>query len=303
MRHSTIALLALFLPVLAVADPLPIEQAAPGIYVHHGVHRDIDTQYGGDICNIGFIVGDQGVAVIDSGGSPKIGRQLREAIRLVTQLPILYVINTHVHPDHIFGNAAFKQDHPIFVGHERLAAAMLQRQDSYLHHQNDWVGIDATGSELIPPTLAVKDRQTLDLGGRMLQLRAYPTAHTNNDLTVLDSNTGTLWTGDLLFVDRTPSIDGDIKGWLNVIASLRLIDAKRAIPGHGLVPEDWKAALDKEQRYLSNLLDQVRAAIAQGHTMEQTMDAANPDERSQWLLFDIINRRNINTIFPSLEWE
>ena len=137
----------------------------------------------------------------------------------------------------------------------------------------------------------------------MLQLRAYPTAHTNNDLTVLDSNTGTLWTGDLLFVDRTPSIDGDIKGWLNVIASLRLIDAKRAIPGHGLVPEDWKAALDKEQRYLSNLLDQVRAAIAQGHTMEQTMDAANPDERSQWLLFDIINRRNINTIFPSLEWE
>ncbi|MEO8333109.1 MAG: MBL fold metallo-hydrolase, partial [Gallionella sp.] len=112
------------LPAVAYADPLSVVQVAPGIYVHHGVHRDINIDYGGDICNIGFIVGSKGVAVIDTGGSPKIGAQLRAAIRKVTDLPILYVINTHVHPDHVLGNAAFKGDQPTFVGHEKLADAM-----------------------------------------------------------------------------------------------------------------------------------------------------------------------------------
>lgn len=303
MPYRTLALLALCFPLLSFADPLPVEQAAPGVYVHHGVHRDIDTSYGGDICNIGFIVGDQGVAIVDTGGSPKIGGQLREAVRKVTQLPILFVINTHVHPDHIFGNAAFKDDHPTFVGHEELAAAMMQRQSSYLHHQDDWVGLDAAGSEIIPPTLAVKKSQTLDLGGRSLQLTAYPIAHTNNDLTVLDSKTGTLWTGDLLFVERTPSIDGDIKGWLKVIEQLRTVNAIHAIPGHGPIPQDWQAALDNERRYLASLLDDVRTAIKQGRTMEQTMDTANSSEQGKWALFDIVNRRNVNLIFPALEWE
>lgn len=303
MKPLIALLITLLLPSLANAYALPVTEAAPGVFVHHGTHQDIDAGYSGDICNIGFIVGDKGVAVIDSGGSPKIGRQLREAIRKVTDLPILYVINTHVHPDHIFGNAAFKQDHPVFVGHEKLAGAMAQRKDAYLRNQQSWVGADAVDSEIIPPTLAIKGNQSLDLGGRSLQLTAYPTAHTNNDLTVLDSKTGTLWSGDLIFVERTPSIDGDIKGWLQVIEQLRSSDAARVIPGHGPVTPDWKTALDNEHRYLATLLDDVRAAIKAGRTMEQAMDSANRSEQGKWALFDIINRRNVNLIFPALEWE
>jgi len=303
MFYRAIVLLALFSPLASFADPLIVEQAAPGVYVHHGVHKDIDSGYGGDICNIGFIVGSDGVAIIDSGGSPKVGAQLREAVRRVTQLPILYVINTHVHPDHIFGNAAFKADQPIFVGHEKLAAAMAQRKAAYLQRQEEWVGIDATGSEIIPPTLAIKTSQTIDLGGRTLLLTAYPAAHTHADLSVLDSVTGALWTGDLLFVERTPSIDGDIKGWLQVINQLQQIPATLAIPGHGPIPKDWHAALNDEHRYLANLLEEVRTAIKQGRTMEQTMDTANHSEQGNWALFNIVNRRNINFIFPVLEWE
>jgi quinoprotein relay system zinc metallohydrolase 2 len=302
MSHLLRLLFILF-PVLAYAAPLPVEQVAPGVYVHHGEHKDLNEGYGGDICNIGFIVGDKGVAVIDTGGSPKIGSQLREAVRKVTKLPILYVINTHVHPDHSLGNAAFKRDKPVFVGHGKLAEAMAQRKEIYLRNQRVWVGADAAGTELIPPTLPVAVTADIDLGGRALRLTAYPLAHSPTDMTVFDSASNTLWTGDLLFVDRTPSIDGSLPGWLEVIARLRAVPAARVVPGHGAATADLPAALDKEQRYLSALLADVRAAIARGDSMEQTVATAAQSERGHWLLFDVVNRRNVALVFPMLEWE
>ncbi|MCX7194166.1 MAG: quinoprotein relay system zinc metallohydrolase 2 [Proteobacteria bacterium] len=296
-------LILLLLPVLAQAVPLNIEQTAPGVYVHHGQHLNIDTGYGGDICNVGFIVGNTAVAVIDSGGSPRVGRELREAIRQVTDLPIRYVINTHFHPDHVLGNAAFKDDHPVFVGHHNVAAGMMQHRDAYLKNQPSWVGKDAEGSEMIPPSLSISGVETLDLGGRVLQLSAQPIAHTNSDLTVFDLETATLWTGDLLFIERTPSSDGDIRGWLQVITQLRQIPARRVVPGHGPVSLDWQGALDNEQRYLALLLDYIRNAIKQDRSMEQTIAGFPASENGKWVLFDTVNKRNIALIFPMLEWE
>lgn len=283
--------------------PLPVTRVADGIYVHHGVHEELDVGYHGDICNIGFIVGKRGVAVIDSGGSLAVGRQLREAISTVTPLPVLYVINTHVHPDHIYGNAAFGDDAPAFVGHHKLAGAMELRQPVYDRNNAAWLMEAAKGSIMVKPTQAVRDALEIDLGERRLLLTAHPTAHTNNDLTVFDAATATLWTGDLLFVERTPSLDGDLKGWLDVIGALRKTGAQRVVPGHGPVPADWLAALDDEQRYLTTLLTDVRTSIRKGEPMTQAMENAAAAERAHWLLFDSVNRRNVNIAYPALEWE
>ncbi|MBI4937863.1 MAG: quinoprotein relay system zinc metallohydrolase 2 [Nitrosomonadales bacterium] len=301
--NKCLLLLALLHGGAVLAAPFAVEQAAPGVYVHRGEHRDINAGYGGDICNIGFIIGSKGVAVIDSGGSPKIGAQLREAIRKVTDLPILFVINTHVHPDHVFGNAAFKKDNPTFVGHENLAAGMEQRKEVYLRNQAEWVGADAAGSELIPPALQIGGAQSIDLGGRTLLLTAYAPAHSHSDLTVFDTATATLWTGDLLFVERTPSMDGNLQGWLQAIAQLRAIPAERAIPGHGPVVQEWHGALDNVQRYLTTLLEDVRAAIRQGLGLQQTIESAARSEQGKWVLFDTINRRNVSFMYLVLEWE
>lgn len=287
----------------ASAAPLPVSEVAPGIYMHQGVHEELDAGYHGDICNIGFIVGSAAVAVIDSGGSLAVGQRLREAIRQVTDLPIRYVINTHVHPDHVFGNAAFLADQPVFVGHAKLADAMERRREIYLRNNAAWLGADAQGSDLVKPTLAIASTHELDLGGRSLLLTAYPIAHTNTDLSVLDRNTATLWTGDLLVVERTPSIDGDIKGWLQVLEQLRSLPVQRMVPGHGAVPADWRQALDRHRHYLATLLADVRASIRSGGTMEQAMQTAAATEKGNWVLFDSVNRRNVNIIYPALEWE
>jgi quinoprotein relay system zinc metallohydrolase 2 len=290
---------------LVNAEPLTLEALEHDVYVHHGVHEDLSENYHGDICNVSFIVGSKGIAVIDTGGSFKVGQQLREAIRKVSPLPILYVINTHVHPDHIFGNASFIEDNPAFVGHEKLPDAMERRRESYFRTNQQWLGENFAGSELIKPSVLVKGTLKLDLGDRTLLLTAYPTAHTNTDLTVFDNKSSTLWTGDLLFVERTPSIDGDIKGWLNVISELKTHEAENASPGHsGLLKEsNWKQQLNNEERYLWTLLNDIRASIKKGEVMEKAMATAAASERRYWQLFDIVNRRNVNNIYPSLEWE
>lgn len=305
LKKIMIAIVAILNASFALATPLTMENLGNGIYVHHGVHEDMSEGYHADICNVSFIVGSKGIAVIDTGGSLRTGQALREAIRQVSELPILYVINTHVHPDHIFGNAAFIQDKAIFVGHEKLPDAMERRRDSYLRINQQWLGAAFAGSEIVKPSMLVKTTADLDLGDRTLLLTAYPVAHTNTDLTVLDKKSSTLWTGDLLFVERTPSIDGDIKGWLAVINELKNNEAEFAIPGHSssLKDANWKKQLNDQERYLWTLLNDIRASIKKGEVMEKAMGTAAASERSYWQLFDIVNRRNVNNIYPALQWE
>lgn len=285
------------------AAPLPVTQVAPGVYVHQGVHEDLTEGYHGDICNIGFVVGKSSVAVIDSGGTLAIGQQLRDAIRQVTDLPISHVINTHVHPDHIFGNAAFLQDHPQFIGHAKLGDAMELRKDSYLRNNLATLGEAFRGSEIVKPTQLVSNTLEIDLGGRTLSLKAWPVAHTNTDLTVFDTATTTLWTGDLLFIERTPAMDGDTRNWLGMIPQISAIPAKLAIPGHGKVTTQWQQALVRQQHYFEVLLSDIRTAIKKGESMESTMNHAADSEKNQWVLFSPVNRRNINLLYPQLEWE
>ena len=296
--------------VHVAAAPLQIDKIAPGVYVHIGQHKDVEDGYDGDIANIGFIIGTDAVAVIDTGGSYAVGMALKEALRRITQLPIRYVINTHGHPDHIFGNAAFIDADPAragaqprFIGHAMLPQAMASRGDAYLRNVKEQLGGAAEKSTLIAPTETVQHRLRLDLGNRQLEVTAWPNAHTNNDVTLFDATSGTLWTGDLLFIERTPSIDGDIKGWLSVMDALKKVKAVTTIPGHGPVTRDKNGALDRQGAYLTTLLQDVRTSIRHGTDMTATMATAAASERARWQLFDVVNRRNVNLIYPALEWE
>lgn len=289
--------------VPALAAPLPVTEIAAGVFVHQGVHEEFGDGYHGDIANIGFVIGDDAIAVIDTGGSFRIGQSLREAIRSHSALPIRYVINTHVHSDHIFGNAAFEQDRPQFIGHQKLAGAMRARADTYQANLKAMLGADAEGSRIVLTTREVASELVLDLGGRKLQLHAWAPAHTDHDLTVFDDRTASLWMGDLLFVERTPTIDGDVKGWIAAIATLQAMPAAKAIPGHGPVVADKGAFLERQRRYLQALVDDLRRGIAAGLPMQQVVRDAAASERSQWQLFDSANQRNAELLYPALEWE
>jgi quinoprotein relay system zinc metallohydrolase 2 len=285
------------------ADSLSVREIAPGVYLHRGAHEDATPANLGGIANIGFVVGEQAVAVIDSGGSARQGAALLAAVRAVTDLPVRYVINTHMHPDHVFGNVAFRDEDAIFVGHAKLPRALAARGAYYLKRLPEFLGEAGAGTEVVPPSLTVTDQLEVDLGNRPLLLTAHPTAHTDNDLTVLDLATGTLWLGDLLFSERTPVIDGSLKGWLAVHDQLSGLAAERVVPGHGPVETAWPDALAPQRRYLEQLLTELRRSIAEYGTMTEALETVAQDQRGSWLLFDDYHPRNVVTAFKELEWE
>jgi quinoprotein relay system zinc metallohydrolase 2 len=297
--------LVLFWPACARCETsrLAVIEVAAGIFVHNGVHEEAAPANDDAIANIGFIVGDDAVAVIDPGGSAREGRELRAAIRTLTDRPIRYVILTHVHPDHIFGAAAFGDDHPDFVAHVKLPGALAQRGDYYLRRLREALGNETEESEVVMPTVLVSTRLDLDLGGRRLAVRAHGPAHTDNDLTVFDEKTRTFWLADLLFVDRIPVIDGSLIGWLKQLDELTTISAKQAVPGHGPVSVPWPAAAGPEWRYLAAVADDTRAAIRSGVGIADAYKHVANSERGHWLLFDEYHPRNVTASYKELEWE
>lgn len=294
-------LAALMLPGAGMAEAFAV-QVAPGVHVHAGKHHDLQHKHRADIANIGFVVGEQCIAVIDTGGSVETGKRLLAAVREVSALPVCYVINTHVHFDHLLGNAAFADTGARFVGHAGLAQAVHGSLEFFQERFATELGT----AELPTPDLVVArgDELRLDLGNRELLLKAWPPAHTNHDLTVLDAQTATLWTGDLLFRERLPIFEASLRGWLSIMEQLGQGDAQRIVPGHGSVTEQaFTAAAADQLRYLSLLLEDTRAQISAGAFLEEVAAQVGQSERGRWELFEETHPTNVNRAFRELEWE
>jgi quinoprotein relay system zinc metallohydrolase 2 len=283
---------------------LALKEIADGVYTFTGVHELMSPANGGAICNLGVIVGAEAAAVIDTGGSLAEARALIAAVSKVTDRPLRYAINTHMHPDHVFGNAAFRDIGATLAGHKNLPAALQARGEFYLQRFNSLLGDRVMrGVEIVVPTLLVNEALELDLGGRKLELRAWKPAHTDNDLTILDSTSGILFAGDLVFMQHLPTIDGSLLGWMRQLDELASIKASQLVPGHGPSPSPWPGALDAQRRYFDVLARDIRKSIAEGQPISEAVKTAAQSESGNWALFDEFNERNATVAFAELEWE
>ncbi|MCP4877303.1 MAG: quinoprotein relay system zinc metallohydrolase 2 [Gammaproteobacteria bacterium] len=296
----TVSMLFAAHEVQANGPQLEFVEVAPGIYLHLGKHEEMSVDNLGDIANIGFIVGTESVAVIDPGGSPQLGIAMRDAIRDLTGLPVSHVILTHIHPDHIFGGSAFA-DVEFIVAHRNFVRALAQRGDYYREGYSA-LFVDENMPTSLQPTMEVADKLRIDLGERRLIVRAHKTAHTDNDLSIFDSVTRTLWASDLIFAQRIPSLDGSLTGWLKAMDELAVLQADLVIPGHGR-PGSWATVAEPQQRYLNLLLSETREMIARNARLSDAVDKVAAEESKSWILYDSHHRGNVTKAHTELEWE
>lgn len=297
--------------VRAATEPLAVVEVQPGVFVHTGLLEDWEPANAGDVANLGFIVGSRCAAVVDTGGTPQLGERLRAAVERATRLPICYVINTHAHPDHMLGSVAFVAAAPSseavpapkFVASASYARTLAARAPYYLNALQRDFNLQVPASAIVYPSSVVTGSLDIDLGDRVLTLRAWPTAHTDNDLTVFDQRTRTLFASDLLFVQHVPVLDGSLRGWLAVMNDMKRLEVSTVVPGHGAVSHDWPAVMNAQADYLGALLRDTRAAIRSMQPIQQAVARIAPPAGSAWLLTDRFHRRNLTAAYAELEWE
>ncbi|WP_411957317.1 quinoprotein relay system zinc metallohydrolase 2 [Paracoccus homiensis] len=292
------------------ADKLPtlkLDQIAPGVFVHLGETRQLEDSDNGQIANLGVVVGDLSVAVIDAGVSRIQGQMLYAALRQITDKPISHLILTHMHPDHVLGASVFAEAGAQIWGHHALPNSLTFRQDRYLENLARLYSPQAMiGTRVVLPDHAVREAAQIDLGGRVLSLIPARTAHTDNDLMVRDDREQVLFAGDLVFRDLTPVVDGSLTGWLDWHRLPPSPMPRLIVPGHGPVAQDWESAIGPQRAFLVALADATRAQIAAGKPMSAAVPQIAQDLapfEPGWNAFAPTVARDATAAFKELEWE
>ena len=281
-----------------------VEEVVDGLFVHFGKQEDSNTVNKGDIANIGFIIGSKSIAVIDTGGTPEIGKNLLKKIKEISKLPISHIIITHSHPDHFFGTQELVNNEAVVLGHEKLERALINNFEFYKNLQFNLIKQESIKqAKLIVPNQTVKvgSIETIDLGNREIEIQAWKSGHTDNDLSIYDKKTKFFWSENI-FIQRIPSIRASIKGWKSNLDETLKMDIDTIIPGHGPLKKK-NEAINPMMNYFDRLIKEVRKFHKTGKTLKETQNRAAPKNKEKWLLFDSYHNSNITKTYTELEWE
>lgn len=273
-------------------------QIAEGVWLLEGSTDNFAAENGGNIVNVGFIETADGVVVIDTGPSRRYGEALRQSIEKATGKPVVRVLLTHHHPDHVLGNQAFAG--VSIAALPETTRLLVEQGDAMAENMYRLVGDWMRGTEVVLPSEEVQEG-TLEIGGRRLQLLALR-GHTGADLAILDERTGVLFAGDILFYQRaltTPNSPG-LDVWLADLDRLEAMPWKQIVPGHGPVTTD-AAPFAQMRDYLGWLDGLLRQGAEQGAEMNELIRAPIPARFAQVNLSRYELIRSVSHLYPRYE--
>ncbi len=306
-----LALLFVILPAVAAAPyapvsvDLPLRQVAPHTYYVLGA-AGIATDNEGFISNAGFVVTDEGVVVFDGLGSPSLAWALRQRIARLTDKPVVKVVVSHYHADHIYGLQVFQDEGAEILApqgaYEYLdSPAAQERLEERRFSLEPWVNDD---TRLVVPDRLIDAEYRFSLGGIDFRINYLGSAHSDGDMTLYVEQHGVLFSGDIIFEGRVPFVgDADTKRWLETLEDLQTGNLVALIPGHGPAARDPHAAVARTREYLAHLREVMGAAV------EELQDFASAYDEADWSRFERLpafaaaNRRNAYQVFLSMEAE
>lgn len=240
--------------------------------------------------NAGFIVSEEGVLVIDSLMTPSLATRLLSEIRRVSKAPIRYLVDTHYHGDHVFGNQYFVPA-PI-IGHVNCRLELIEKFDANMNRYT------SGRPELIPeleqirmtlPDVTFEERMNIRLGDREINLIYLGRAHSAGDILLHLPQEGVLYAGDIAFHRILPAFpDGHITKWLAVMEETRKLDFDTIIPGHG--PVGTKQEFDAARELMAHLHGEIRRGFDQGQSEDETARQVDLGKFASYLAQDRIGQ-------------
>lgn len=303
LNYSSFFFILIF-PFFCFSFDFNLSEIEKDFFVHFGVQEDSNKKNKGDIANLGFIIGKKSVLVIDTGGTIEIANKLIEKIKNKTNLPISHVVITHGHPDHFLGSSAFSVFNPIFIGHENLERSLTMNFNFYKLLQSTSIE-DRSILDIKPviPNLKVKKKSSIliDLGSRKIEIKAWESGHTDNDLSVYDIKTKVFWSENI-FIQRVPSIRASILGWKENLQQTKKIKISKIVPGHGPV-RTKENAIKPMLEYFDRIINEVRKLHKSGKDIEFAQNNAAKENKENWLLYKHYHKSNVTKAYSELEWE
>lgn len=233
-----------------------LRQLIPGYYVFSS------TSF-----NSGVIATSEGVVVLDALSSEAIARQEREAIASVIKQPVRFLVSSTFHNNYTWGNVAYPD--VIKIGHENYRADLMAQM------QRDRAAPENQKARL--PQVTYRDRLTIHLGGKEIQILYLGRGHTRGDSIIFVPQDRIAYVSELFFSDQFLYInDGYGLSWLKTLDAIEALPADILVPGHGSIPQDLKEtreALHRFRQILVDLRDAVQQEIARGATEDQAAAA------------------------------
>src|SRR5690242_7751138 len=279
MRQMLSAVLAaVVLCALAMAADAPVADFKL-VKLGDGVWAAIGNDGGKAGANAGFVVGEDGVAVVDTFEDPGAAKQLLAEIRKITPLPIRFVVNTHYHLDHVNGN-------DVFAAAGATVLAQRNVRDWMRTENLKWWGdkikpeVKARVESLKLPDVVYESGVDLYLGSRKLEVRSYP-GHTGGDSIVYIHDAGVVFCGDLFWKEHIPNLtDASTDAWTKTLETIVGYGAGKFVPGHG----EPGTALDVKafRQYLLDLREAVRSGQMAGESGDALVQAVLPELKAKY---------------------
>ena len=305
LRVGLIACLAWGGPSTAASElVLKPVQLAPDVYAIIGDLGAQSPSNDGLNNNLGFVVGADGVLVINAGPTTQVARGLHLAIKKITPQPIKWVVNLNSQSHYWLGNDYFKRlgipilahSEAIRLMHE-LGAGQLQSAQALLKEKADLTA-------LAYPSETVSSDRTLHLGKTKIQLLHFGSAHTAGDLVLWLPQQKILFTGDIVFTQRLLGVIpvGNSGGWLKAFDQAMALNPRVVVPGHGK-PTDIKTATRDTRDYLALLRNGAQSILAKSGSLQDAVEKTDQSKFNYLLNFDLLAKRNMNQVFTEMEQE
>jgi len=284
---------------------MKLQKVSEHVYFVQG-KAGVATDNEGFVSNAGVVITDAGIVIFDSLGTPSLAYKLLGLIREISDKPIVRVITSHYHADHIYGLQVFEAEGAEvwapagaeeYLRSENAAKRLEERRRSL----NPWVN---DNTRLVEPDRYIEKQETFELGGVKFTLVPVGAAHSDGDLTLYIEPDDVLFSGDIIFEGRIPFMgDANSKHWLEVLERMESRKLTALVPGHGAAARDPNRAISDMRRYLAYLRESMGAAVEEMIQFDEVYDTIDWSEYENLPAFREANRRNALQVYLSMEAE